>query len=117
MIAWTYLLHAWFKRDRHASQKNESSDIRLSAPSRARRQNKGGRPEEHKWAAIKEIAFQRIKALGLPGRHNKRLPSKAQLIEHLQTECVARFGREPPTSSLKTYLNQWLAEVVGKSET
>ncbi|KRQ94452.1 hypothetical protein [Bradyrhizobium valentinum] len=72
--------------------------------------DKGGRPPEYDWAAIKEIALQLMKKFGKPQRDNKRLPSKAQLIELIQEECAARFDRQPPISSLRSHLKQWLAE-------
>jgi hypothetical protein len=69
--------------------------------------NKGGRPAEYDWAAIKAIALQKVKELGRPHKSNKRLPSMAQLIELIQADCSA----EPSTTSLKEHLNQWLAEM------
>jgi hypothetical protein len=79
--------------------------------------NKGGRPPEYDWDAIKAFALEKIRVLGKPGRNNKRLPSKAQLIEIIQTEWSKRYDQHPPVSSLKKRLNQWLAEIDRKSET
>jgi hypothetical protein len=73
--------------------------------------DRGGRPTEHDWPAIKDIAIEQVMKLGKPHRNNKRLPTKTQLIELIQAKCAERFDREPPISSLKPRLNQWLAEV------
>jgi hypothetical protein len=69
--------------------------------------DKGGRPVEYDWAAISRIALTLIETFGKPHRNNKRLPTKAQLIELIQKQCAA----PPATSSLKSHLNQWLADM------
>ena len=74
--------------------------------------NKGGRPPEYDWDAIETFALQKIKELGRP-HSSRRLPSKAQLIELIKAEWARRSDREPPTSSLKTHLNRWLAKMDG----
>jgi len=73
--------------------------------------DKGGRPAEYDWAAIKEIAVQQIKKFGKPHKDNKRLPTKAQLIELILGEYAIRFDRQPPISSMKAHLKGWLAEM------
>ena len=79
--------------------------------------NKGGRPPEYDWDAIKAFALEKITVLGRPGRNNKRLPSKAQLIEIIQDEWSNQRDQHPATSTLKSLLNRWLAEIDRKSET
>ena len=71
--------------------------------------DKGGRPPEYDWAAIKAFALEQLAVLGMPGKNNKRLPTKAQLIEIIQKEWSKR-DQHPPTSSLRSHVDQWLAE-------
>jgi hypothetical protein len=73
--------------------------------------DKGGRPPEYDWAALKDIFLQIVEKHGKPDRNNKRLPTKAQLVEQIQTKYAARFDREPPVSSLRSHVNQWLADM------
>jgi hypothetical protein len=75
--------------------------------------NKGGRPPEYDWDAIKAFALEQIKKLGKPHKNNKRLPSKTQLIELIQVEWSARYDQHPSTTSIRSHLNHWLAEVDG----
>ena len=73
--------------------------------------NKGGRPPEYDWGAIKAFTLKQIAALGVPGKNNKRLPSKAQLIEIIQKEWSQQFDQDLPNSSVRSHLNRWLAQI------
>ena len=75
--------------------------------------NKGGRPPEYDWDAMKAFALEQIRKLGKPHKNNKTLPSKAQLIETIQREWSDRFDQHPSHSSLRPRLNQWLTEMNG----
>jgi hypothetical protein len=75
--------------------------------------DKGGRPLEYDWDAMKAFALELIRKLGKPHKSNKTLPSKAQLIEAIQREWSDRFDQHPSTSSLRSRLNQWLTEMNG----
>jgi hypothetical protein len=72
--------------------------------------NKGGRPAEYDWDAMKAFALQKVKEFGRPGKDNKRLPSKAQLIELILNEWRERHGQEPASSSVRSHLNRWLGD-------
>jgi hypothetical protein len=97
--------------DARASQKSEPNETRLSAPSRAPRQNKGGRPPEYDWAAMRAFTFQQIQTLGRPHENNKRLPTKAQLIELIMKEWSDRYDQHPTSSTVRGRLDQWLSEI------
>jgi hypothetical protein len=73
--------------------------------------DKGGRPIEYDYKAMKAFALQKIKELGRPGKGNKRLPTKAQLIELILKEWRERYGQEPTPSLVRSHLNRWLTEV------
>ena len=51
-----------------------------SPPSAA---DKGGRPQEHNWDAVKSYALAMIRKNGFPGRGNRKFPSKTQLVEDI----------------------------------
>ena len=57
--------------------------------------DKGGRPPEYDWAAIKAFTLKLIAVRGKPDRNNKFLPSKAQLIEATQKEWSDRYDQHP----------------------
>jgi hypothetical protein len=73
--------------------------------------NKGGRPPEYDWAAIEAFMLEQMRVLGKPHRKNKRLPTKAQLVERTQKEWSDRFDQHPPTSSVRSHLNQLLTKM------
>jgi hypothetical protein len=52
--------------------------------------DKGGRPPEYDWPAIEEYALGLVKQRGAPGRDNRRLPSKSQLVEAVLNEWASR---------------------------
>jgi hypothetical protein len=74
--------------------------------------DKGGRPPEYDWNAIESFMAQKIRELGKPDKNNKRLPSKAQLIELTQKEWSDRYDQHLPTTSVRSHLNQVLANMV-----
>jgi hypothetical protein len=73
--------------------------------------DKGGRLPKYDWDAMKAFALQTIKELGRPHRNNKKLRTKARMIELLLTEWSDRHNQHPPPSSVRWHLNQWLAEI------
>jgi hypothetical protein len=73
--------------------------------------DKGGRPAEYDWPAMKAFALEQIKTFGKPHKDNKRLPSKAQLVDHIITTWADRYDQHPSRSSVRSHLNQWLTEI------
>jgi hypothetical protein len=72
--------------------------------------DKGGRPPEYNWDAIRAFALQKIKELGKPHKSNKALPTKAQLIELIQHEWSDKHHQDLGYTTVRDRLNQWLAE-------
>jgi len=72
--------------------------------------NKGGRPDEYNWDEMKEFARQLVQAKGLPGRGNRRLPTKAQLIEEVTNKFASSYDHHPAQSSIRRRVNIWLSE-------
>lgn len=75
--------------------------------------DKGGRPAEYDWSAMKEFTLEIIKTHGRPHRTNKRLPTKAQLIEIIITTWAERFDLHPSRTQLRLRLSRWLTELGG----
>jgi hypothetical protein len=71
--------------------------------------DKGGRPAEYDWAAVKAFAEEVIRVHGMPHKSNKRLPSKAQLIELIQKKWGGR-DQHLATSTIRYHLDEWLPE-------
>jgi hypothetical protein len=69
--------------------------------------NKGGRPSEYAWEAVKPLVFQELTAHGKPGRNNKRYPSKAQLVEFVQIK-LGKFDEHPADTTVLYHVNQWI---------
>lgn len=76
----------------------------------ARERDKGGRPPEHNWEAVKAYAMAMISAHGLPGRGNKKFPTKAQLVEDILNRWATQ-GLTLAESSVRRYLGRWLKEL------
>ncbi|WBL78821.1 hypothetical protein I3J27_38835 [Bradyrhizobium xenonodulans] len=75
-----------------------------------RERDKGGRPLEYDWDAVKEYALGLVKQHGRPGRTNKRLPSKSQLAEAVMNEW-ARKGVELAEPTVRRYITTWLKDL------
>jgi hypothetical protein len=73
--------------------------------------DKGGRPPEYDWDAVEAFMLEQMRVLGKPHRKNKRLPTKAQLVERTQKEWRDRFDQHLPTSSVRSHLNQLLTKM------
>jgi hypothetical protein len=71
--------------------------------------NKGGRPRDYAWDAVKPLVFQKLTAHGKPGPNNKRLPSKTQLVEFVQIE-LGKLDEHPTDTAVMYHVNRWLAE-------
>lgn len=76
----------------------------------ANERDKGGRPKEYDWDAIKEFALGLVSQHGKPGRGNKVLPSKTQLAEAILNEW-AKKGIELADPTVRRYVGQWLREL------
>lgn len=72
--------------------------------------NKGGRPAEYDWGAMREFVQALVSKHGKPGKGNKGLPSKAQLVEAVLDEWSNK-GLHPSSSNVRRYINRWLVEL------
>jgi hypothetical protein len=72
--------------------------------------DKGGRPPEYNWDAIKEFTLQQIAVLGKPHKDNRLLPSKTQLVELIQAEWSEKYDQHLGYTTVRDRLNRWLAE-------
>lgn len=70
---------------------------------------KGGRPEEYDWPRIREFARQTVQKFGKPGRANKMLPTKEDLVRVIQEDCANR-DLHPSAPNVRKRLAQWLEE-------
>jgi hypothetical protein len=77
----------------------------------AKERDKGGRPPEYDWDAIKEYALAVVKERGMPARHNRRLPSKAQLSGAIM-DAWAEKGIELARPTVSRYVKKWLDELL-----
>ncbi|MBB4362187.1 hypothetical protein GGD65_003212 [Bradyrhizobium sp. CIR18] len=75
-----------------------------------RERDKGGRPLEYDWDAVKEYALGLVKQHGRPGRTNKRLPSKSQLAEAVMNEW-AKKGVDLAEPTVRRYITAWLKDL------
>jgi hypothetical protein len=76
----------------------------------AREKDKGGRPREHNWDAVKSYALAMIRKHGLPGSGNRKFPTKAQLVEAIVSEWDLR-GMTLAEPSVRRYVNRWLKDL------
>ena len=72
-----------------------------------RERDKGGRPLEYDWDAVKEYALGLVKQYGLPSRTNKLLSSKSDLAEAIMNEW-ARRDIQLADCSVRRYIAKWL---------
>ena len=72
--------------------------------------DKGGRPLEYDWDAVKEYAVALVKQHGAPGRGNKRLPSKSQLAEAIMNEWALK-GIQLAKPTVRRYITTWLKDL------
>jgi hypothetical protein len=71
--------------------------------------NKGGRPVEYDWDAVKEFALAQVKKFGPPGRKNKRFPAKADLVIAVINEWAKR-DIHLAEATVRGYVGKWLRE-------
>lgn len=75
---------------------------------RAHERDKGGRPQEYDWDAIKDFALSLVAQHGKPGKGNRVLPTKAQLVEAILNEWQAKKGIELAEPTVRRYVSTWL---------
>jgi hypothetical protein len=75
----------------------------------AKERNKGGRPPDYDWEAVKEYALGLVKQHGVPGRSNRRLPSKSQLVEAIVEEW-AKKDIQLADATVRRYVGGWLKD-------
>ena len=76
----------------------------------AREKDKGGRPPEHNWDAVKDYALAMIREHGLPGRGNRKFPTKTQLVEDILNKWASQDLTLAETT-VRRYVNRWLREL------
>jgi hypothetical protein len=79
---------------------------RVDAP---RVTDKGGRPTEYSWEAVKPLVLQVLAAHGKPHKNNPRLPNKAPLIVLVKTK-LGKFDQHPADTAVKYHVDRWIAE-------
>jgi hypothetical protein len=73
--------------------------------------DKGGRPIEYDWAAVKGYALGLVQKHGTPSRNNRRLPTRSQLVEAILNEWSSKYDQELSESSVRRYVRKWLSEL------
>jgi hypothetical protein len=81
-----------------------------NAASRRTIKDKGGRPLEYDWDAVKEYMLALVKRFGVPGKKNRRLPTKNDLVALILEEW-ARKDIQLSESTLRRYVTKWLGEL------
>jgi hypothetical protein len=76
----------------------------------AKQKDKGGRPAEYDWDAVKEYMLAQVKQFGVPGKKNRRLPTKNDLVALILEEW-ARKDIQLSESTLRRYVTKWLEEL------
>lgn len=87
-----------------------AADVSSTAQSTLK-QDKGGRPPEYDWSAIKDYVSAMVREHGRPGKNNKRLPSQQQLVEAVMDEWSGKFDQQLAESSVRRYVRRWLTEL------
>lgn len=81
-----------------------------ASESNSGQKDKGGRPLEYDWDAVKAYMRHLVEKFGLPGRGNRRFPTKAQLVDAILDEWASRdIQLMEPT--VRRYVNRWLVEL------
>jgi hypothetical protein len=81
-----------------------------NAAARQTTKDKGGRPREYDWDAVKQFTLALVKKFGPPGKANKRFPTKADLVGAVIDEWAKRdIHLAEPT--VRRYVGEWLSEL------
>ncbi len=72
--------------------------------------DKGGRPPEYDWPAIRSYVSNLVAKHGSPGKNNRRLPNKQQIVEAVMDEWSRKFDQQLSESSVRRYVGRWLSE-------
>ena len=81
-----------------------------SAATSAEQKDKGGRPPEYDWSAVKEYMLAQVNKFGVPGKTNKRLPAKADLVTLILNEW-AQKNIQLAEPTVRRYVTKWLGEL------
>jgi hypothetical protein len=92
--------------------KQESFPSDPIADVEAREKDKGGRPPDYDWEQIKDYALTLVQKHGKPGKRNRRLPSKDQLVEAIIDKWASHYGIGLAKSTVRRYVNRWLSEIL-----
>jgi hypothetical protein len=76
----------------------------------AREQDKGGRPPEFDWDAIKAFTLDQVREHGRPGKGNMKFPTKSQLVEMVLNEWASKKSIDLGVSTVRRYVRGWLLE-------
>ena len=91
--------------------KQESFPSDPIADVEAREKDKGGRPPDYDWEAIKAYALALVQEHGKPGKGNRRLPSKDQLVDAIINEWALK-DIDLAKSTVRRYVKKWLSEIL-----
>jgi hypothetical protein len=94
-------------------ERDSLSDWCSAAPKadvEAKEKDKGGRPPEYDWDAVKACALGVVRERGMPGRSNRRLPSMTQLVEAIMNEWASK-GIELAEPTVRRYVGKWLKDL------
>jgi hypothetical protein len=72
--------------------------------------DKGGRPAEYDWGAVKNYMVALVKQFGVPEKKNRRLSTKNELVALILEEW-ARKDIQLAESTLRRYVTKWLSEL------
>ena len=76
----------------------------------AREKNRGGRPAEYNWDAVKVYALAMIRKHGFPGPGSWKFPTQADLIKDILNQWDSQ-GLTLAESSVRKYVGRWLKEL------
>jgi len=91
--------------------KQESAPRDLIADVKAIEKDKGGRPPDYDWEQVKAYVLALVQEHGKPGKGNRRLPSKDQLVDAIIHQCASK-GIGLAKSTVRRYVNKWLSEIL-----
>jgi hypothetical protein len=76
----------------------------------AEQRDKGSRPAEYDWDAVRKYTLGQVKKFGVPGKTNKRFPTKADLVTLILNEWAQKdIQLAEPT--VRRYVTKWLGEL------
>jgi hypothetical protein len=94
-----------------ALARQQKSQSAAAARSGNQKIDKGGRPPEYDWGAIKAYALALIEQRGRPHKTNRLLQSNTELVEAIMNEWALEKDIHLSLPTVRKRVNLWLAEL------